>query len=73
MAPPVGLIDFIAALEKHLGRKAKVNMMPRQPGDVVDTSADASLLERLTGFRPRTSVDEGVEAFVEWYRNYSRA
>jgi UDP-glucuronate 4-epimerase len=69
---PVGLMDFVAAIERHLGRKAALNPMPMQAGDVADTSADTGLLDRLTGYRPRTPVDDGVKAFVEWYRSYNR-
>jgi UDP-glucuronate 4-epimerase len=67
---PVKLMDFVAAIEKHVGRKAKINMKPMQKGDVVDTNANTDLLESLTGFRPRTSIDDGVKAFVDWYRSY---
>lgn len=67
---PVGLMDFIAAIEKHVGIRAQKVMMPMQPGDVTDTRADASLLKALTGYEPTTTVDEGVRAFVEWYRQY---
>lgn len=67
---PVDLMDFVAAVEKHVGRKASINSMPMQPGDVAHTSADTALLERLTGYRPQTSIDHGVKAFVEWYRAY---
>ena len=69
---PVGLMDFVAAIERHLGREARLNFLPMQPGDVTDTAADASLLAKLTGFRPRTPIDEGVKAFIEWYRSYNR-
>jgi UDP-glucuronate 4-epimerase len=69
---PVKLMDFVAAIEKHLGRKAIINMMPMQPGDVTDTHADTTLLGRLTGFRPKTSIDDGVKAFVKWYLAYHR-
>jgi UDP-glucuronate 4-epimerase len=69
---PVGLLDFVAAIETHLGRKAILNLMPMLAGDVADTAADADLLDRLTGFRPRTPIDEGVKAFVEWYRSHNR-
>jgi len=44
-------------------------MKPMQPGDVVDTFADTDLLHRLTGFTPKTSIDDGVKAFVDWYRS----
>lgn len=65
---PVGLLDFVATIERHLGKRADRRLLPMQPGDVPVTSADASLLEALTGFRPATSLDTGVGAFVEWYR-----
>jgi UDP-glucuronate 4-epimerase len=67
---PVKLMDFVAAIEKHVGKKAVINMKPMQPGDVTDTHADTALLHRLTGFRPKTSIDDGVEAFVKWYLAY---
>ncbi len=67
---PVPLLDFIAAIEAKLGKSAKRKLLPMQPGDVTDTFASADLLERLTGYRPATSVEEGVGAFVDWYRGY---
>ena len=67
---PVRLMDFIAAIETHVGKKAMVNMMAMQPGDVTDTNADTNLLGRLTGYRPSTSIDEGVKSFVAWCRSY---
>lgn len=66
---PVELMDYIACLERHLGRTAQRNYMPMQPGDVPATYANADLLERLTGYRPSTTVDDGVKAFVDWYVN----
>jgi UDP-glucuronate 4-epimerase len=69
---PVKLMDFIAAIEKHVGRKATINLKPMQMGDVTDTNADTDLLKHLTGFRPSTSIDDGVKAFVDWYRSYYR-
>ena len=69
---PVKLMDFVAAIERHVGRQAIVNMKPMQPGDVTDTHADTALLHRLTGFRPKTSIDDGVKAFVKWYLAYHR-
>ena len=69
---PVTLLDFIEAIEKRLGKKAIRNLMPMQRGDVTDTYANADLLERLTGYRPETSVADGVAAFVDWYRSYYR-
>ena len=67
-----GLMDYIAALERELGVKAKINRMPRQPGDVRATEADTSHLEKWVGFRPDTGVDEGVRKFVRWFRTYHR-
>lgn len=67
----VRLLDFINAIENSLGVKAIRNYMPMQPGDVPATWADASLLERLTGYRPRTDFHEGIEHFVQWFREYS--
>jgi UDP-glucuronate 4-epimerase len=67
---PVNLLDFIAAIETALGKKAIRNYLPMQQGDVPRTFADAGLLERLTGFRPATPVAQGVEKFIRWYRDY---
>jgi UDP-glucuronate 4-epimerase len=69
----VELMDYIRAIEKALGREAKLEMLPMQPGDVRATEADTSALEAATGFRPATPVEEGVRRFVEWYREYYRA
>lgn len=66
----VRLLDFIAAIETALGRKAVYNDMPMQPGDVPKTWADASLLYRLTGYRPRTDINAGIARFVAWFREY---
>ena len=66
----VELMDYIRAIEEALGMKAKVEMLPMQPGDVMATEADTHALESLTGFRPKTPVREGVKRFVEWYRGY---
>jgi len=67
---PVALTDFIAAIEQALGRTAEKNYLPMQPGDVVSTFADTGPLVALTGYRPQTEVHQGVEAFVNWYRDY---
>lgn len=66
----VRLLDFVAAIEAALGRPARRNPMPMQKGDVPATWADASLLARLTGYRPQTDVRDGVAKFVAWYRDY---
>ncbi|HFM2094895.1 TPA: NAD-dependent epimerase [Escherichia coli] len=67
---PVELMDYINALEEALGIEANKNMMPLQPGDVLETSADTKALYDVIGFKPETSVKEGVKNFVEWYRNF---
>jgi UDP-glucuronate 4-epimerase len=67
---PIGLLDYIAAIEKALGRKAKIELLPQQPGDVEATYADVKALEDATGFQPSTPLDEGIERFVAWYRQY---
>lgn len=69
---PVQLVDFIAAIEAATGRRAVRNLMDMQPGDVPATWADAGLLASLTGYTPATRVPEGVQAFVDWYRDYYR-
>lgn len=67
---PVNLMDYISALEIHLGKKADKNMLPMQLGDVYTTWADTEDLFKATGYKPQTSVDEGVKQFVDWYKNY---
>ncbi len=69
---PVQLLDYIAAIEIATGRKAEMRMLPMQPGDVPATWADGALLRELTGFAPKTSVQDGVQAFADWYRAYYR-
>ena len=69
----VRLMDFIAAIEDSLGRTATKNFMDMQKGDVPATWADASLLHRLTGYKPETDIQEGVERFVNWYLDYKKA
>ena len=61
---------MIELIERACGRKAEKRLMPMQPGDVRDTYADISAIERDLGFRPTTSIDEGVPQFVDWYRRY---
>ena len=67
---PVQLLHYIEVLEACLGRKARMEMLPLQPGDVPDTEADVSDLVADVGYRPATSVETGVRKFVEWYRAY---
>ena len=66
----VELLRYIEVLEQCLGRKARLNLLPLQPGDVPDTLADVEALTRNVGYRPSTPVEEGVKQFVEWYREY---
>jgi UDP-glucuronate 4-epimerase len=67
---PTPLMDYIEAVEKALGIKAIKEFLPMQPGDVPATAADTSALEAWTGFKPNTSVKEGVARFVSWYREF---
>ena len=66
----VELLRFIEVLEDVLGRKAELNMLPMQPGDVPATAADIDSLARDTGFRPYTPIEQGLARFVEWYREF---
>jgi UDP-glucuronate 4-epimerase len=66
----VELLRYIAVLEQCLGRKAQMEMLPLQAGDVPDTEADVSGLIRAVGYAPKISVDTGVANFVRWYREY---
>ncbi len=67
---PVALMDFVRAIEKAIGKKAEIDYLPMQPGDVPATYADVSDLISDTGFKPSTPVDQGVQNFVDWYREY---
>ncbi len=67
---PEKLTDFIEAIEISLGIQADKNLMPMQAGDVHTTWAHTSLLEKITGYRPKTDIREGVDRFVRWYREY---
>ena len=67
---PVKLMDYIAALEKALEKKAKINFLPLQPGDVPDTYANVDNLNEKFNYKPSTSVAEGVSNFVKWYNDY---
>ncbi|MGA0022437.1 MAG: capsular biosynthesis protein CpsI, partial [Vulcanococcus sp.] len=71
-AQPTELLRFIEVLEQALGRRAIQDLQPMQPGDVVATAADTSALEAWVGFRPSTSIEQGVEAFARWYRDVDR-
>lgn len=67
---PVELMRFVEIIEKSLDRKGRHNLLPMQPGDVRATAADTRLIEALTGSAPTTKVEDGVKAFVAWYRSY---
>jgi UDP-glucuronate 4-epimerase len=67
---PVELRDFVRILEEKLGRKANVNYMPMQPGDVPASHADTTDLQQEIGFKPNTPIDIGVGNFVDWYLDY---
>ena len=67
---PVEVLKVVTLLEQELGRKAKTEMLPMQPGDVPATYADVDDLMRDTGFRPDTPIEEGVRRFVAWFRGY---
>ena len=69
---PVALMEFIETMEKHLGKKAEKNFLPMQDGDVVSTYADTQPLEKTFNYTPSTSLNEGLEAFVTWYKAYYR-
>ena len=69
---PEDLMHVVAVLEKELGRAAVKQMLPMQPGDVLATYADIGDLTRDVGFRPQTSIEDGIRAFVAWYRDHYR-
>jgi UDP-glucuronate 4-epimerase len=67
---PEELIHVVELLEKELGRAAVKDMLPMQPGDVMETFADVGDLMRDVGFRPQTSIEDGIRGFVAWYRDH---
>jgi UDP-glucuronate 4-epimerase len=69
---PVGLLDYVAMIEKLAGRPATIDLLPMQPGDVLATYADTSAIRELTGFQPATPLEQGLAHFVRWYRSYYR-
>ena len=69
---PVKLMRYIEVLEQCLGKKAKLDLLPLQAGDVPETIADVSRLEAAVGFKPATPIEAGIGRFVEWYRSYYR-
>ncbi|WP_281279289.1 NAD-dependent epimerase/dehydratase family protein [Desulfobotulus mexicanus] len=69
---PVELMTFIETMEKAMGREAKKEMLPMQPGDVLATWADIDALYGVSGFKPYTPLEEGIIKFVEWFAQYHR-
>ena len=67
---PVKLLRFIDIIEKYLGKKAKINLKPMQQGDVKETNANIDKLEKITGYRPQTNIEEGIKRFIDWYIQY---
>ncbi len=67
---PVELSKFIEAIEKSIGKKAIKNLLPLQPGDVVETFANVTHLEEEVGFKPATKIEDGIQSFVDWYKDY---
>jgi UDP-glucuronate 4-epimerase len=67
---PVKLMDYIHAIENALGIKAKMELLPLQPGDVPDTQADVNKLIKDVGFKPSTPIQSGIDKFIAWYRHY---
>ncbi|NJM96046.1 MAG: NAD-dependent epimerase [Phormidesmis sp. RL_2_1] len=68
---PIELMRFVEVVEDALGMKARKNLMPMQPGDVLETYADVTALKAAIGFEPKTSLEEGIAKFVSWYQSYS--
>ena len=69
---PVSLMDMIAILENILRKRAEIEMLPMQPGEMTVTYADITAFAEDFGYRPRTSLEEGLKRFVEWFRRYQQ-
>ncbi len=69
---PVALLDYIKEIEKAVGREAKLDLLPAQPGDIKETYADTEALKDALGIQPSTSIEDGIKRFVAWYRDYYR-
>lgn len=67
---PVRLMDFIQTLENLIGKKAKIEFLPMQPGDVKETYADITDLQKAAGFSPATPLKIGLSQFIDWYKKY---
>ena len=71
-AETVKLLRFIDIIEKYIGRKAKIILKPMQKGDVKETNADISKLERITKYVPQVNIEEGIKRFIDWYKKYHK-
>lgn len=67
---PIGLMQFVRAIESEIGKKAQINYKPIHPADVPDTFADVSELQKAVGYKPETPVETGIREFVKWYREF---
>ncbi len=67
---PVSLMDYIHTLERALGKKAKLTLLPMQPGDVKATYAETKALQKAVGFKPSTPLQAGLERFADWFKQY---
>ena len=66
-------MDFISVLEKHLGKEAKKEYLPMQPGDVYATYANIKALNEFVGYEPSTNIEEGLKIFVNWYKEFYKS
>ena len=66
----IQLMDYIKCLEKTLGKKAKINFLPLQPGDVLTTYANINNFKKKFNYQPKTSIEDGVFKFIKWYKDY---
>jgi UDP-glucuronate 4-epimerase len=69
---PVNVVDFVRELESLLGRKAQIELIGPQPGDMVETCADLTRVQAALGYAPRTPLAEGLKPFVDWFKDYYR-
>jgi UDP-glucuronate 4-epimerase len=65
------LMRYIGLIEQALGRKAQLDLLPMQPGDVQETFADLTAIRRDFGFEPRTTIEEGIPRFISWFKDYT--
>ena len=68
----VKLLDMVKVLEQALGKKAELELLPMQPGDVKETAADISAIQKDLGFEPKTKIERGIPEFVHWYKKYHK-